>query len=181
MGRRVHAEVSGSDGRRRVMTSLSIASLEDDDLTFVHGMLYEAAFWRRAANRPPLDTALNSPDLALYVRDWGRRGDGGLIARVDDHRAGAVWVRRFHADEHGYGYVDERTPEVCIAVAAEHRGHGIGRCLVAAMLAQLRLQGTHQVSLSVEIDNPARLLYESLGFTPLTTSEGAVTMVRNLA
>jgi ribosomal protein S18 acetylase RimI-like enzyme len=170
-----------SDGRLRVMTSFSLAPLEDHDLVFVHEMLYEAAFWRSADDRPPLDTALSSPDLALYIRDWGRQGDDGLIARVDDHRAGAVWVRRFHAGEHGYGYVDQRTPELSIAVAAHRRGYGIGRCLVAAMLVQLRLQGTRQVSLSVEIDNPALLLYESLGFISVTTGEGAVTLVRNLA
>ncbi len=163
------------------MTSFSITRLDDKDLAFVRAMLYEAAFWRSAVDRPPLEAALSSPDLSLYVRDWGRPGDDGLIAWVDRGRAGAVWVRRFHNDDHGYGYVDERTPELSIAVDAEHRGHGIGGCLVAAMLVQLRLQGTRQVSLSVEIDNPARQLYERHGFTPLTTTEGSVTMARNLA
>jgi ribosomal protein S18 acetylase RimI-like enzyme len=163
------------------MTSFSIASLEAEDLAFIREMLYEAAFWRNAADRPPLGAALRDPDLALYVRDWGRAGDDGLIAFVGQRRAGAVWVRRFGDDDHGYGYVDEHTPELSVAVAAKQRGLGVGRCLVAAMLVQLRLQGAHQVSLSVEVDNPARKLYESLGFTPLTAAEGAVTMVRSLS
>lgn len=163
------------------MTSFSITPIDGSDLAFLRAMLYEAAFWRRAVDRPPLEVALRSPDLSVYVRDWGRPGDSGLIARVDRCRVGAVWVRRFHADDHGYGYVDERTPELSIAVDAAHRGHGIGGCLVAAMLVQLRLQGTRQVSLSVEVDNPARQLYERHGFASLTTTEGAVTMVRNLA
>lgn len=100
---------------------------------------------------------------------------------MGNRRTGAVWVRRFNDDDHGYGYVDDRTPELSVAVVAEHRGHGIGRCLIAAMLVQIRLQGTRQVSLSVEIDNPARQLYESLGFTPTTATGGAVTMVRSLS
>jgi ribosomal protein S18 acetylase RimI-like enzyme len=164
------------------MTSFSITPLEDADLAFVREMLHEAAFWRTAAaDRPPIDVALSDPDLARYVRAWGRRGDGGLIARVEGRRVGAVWARRFHADDHGYGFVDERTPELSLAVVAEHRGLGVGSGLVAAMLVQLRLQGTRQVSLSVETDNPAQQLYERLGFTPLTTTGGAVTMVRDLA
>ena len=163
------------------MTSFSIASLDAADLAFMREMLYEAAFWRATTKRPPLEAALRDPALALYVQDWGRRGDHGLITRLGTRRAGAVWVRQFDDDAHGYGYVDKHTPELSVAVAAEHRGIGAGRCLVAAMLVQLRLQGAHQVSLSVEIDNPACELYESLGFTPLTAAEGAVTMVRSLS
>ncbi len=163
------------------MTSFSIASLQAENLAFMREILYEAAFWRNAADRPSLEAALRDPDLALYVRDWGRAGDDGLVAFVGPRRAGAVWVRRFDDDDHGYGYVDEHTPELSVAVAAEQRGLGVGRCLVAAMLVQLRLQGANQVSLSVEVDNPACTLYESLGFTPLTAANGAVTMVRSLS
>jgi ribosomal protein S18 acetylase RimI-like enzyme len=76
--------------------------------------------------------------------------------------------------------VDERTPELTIAVADGFRGRGIGRCLVSTMLAQLQLRRTPQVSLSVEPDNPARHLYERLGFEPLHRDAGAITMVRRL-
>ncbi len=163
------------------MTSFAIAAVDRDDLGFVHAMLYEAAFWRAGTDRPPLDAALREPDLARYVREWGRHGDDGLVAWIGEHRVGAVWVRRFDDDDHGYGYVDEDTPELSIAVGVEHRGRGIGRCLVAAMLVQLRLRGCDQVSLSVERDNPALQLYEQMGFTPLTGTDGAVTMVRSLS
>lgn len=163
------------------MTSLSIARLVDADLPFVREMLYEAAFWPDTTDAPPLDTALGEPELAIYVQAWGRHGDDGLIARVGCRRVGAVWVRTFDDTNHGYGYVDESTPELSIAVVDEHRGCGIGRCLMAAMLVQLRLQGNGQVSLSVETDNPARLLYESMGFTRLQAAGGAVTMVRSLS
>lgn len=163
------------------MTVFSVTPLEAADLPFVREMLHEAAFWRATVDRPPLDAALSAPELAVYVQDWGRRGDDGLIARVGSRPVGAVWVRRFDDGAHGYGYVDQLTPELSIAVAEEHRGRGIGRCLVAAMLVQLRLRGTGQVSLSVETDNPARLLYESLGFVEGPATRGAVTMVRDLS
>ncbi len=174
-------EVRGSGGRLRAMTSSSMARLEAEDLSFVREMLDEVAFWRTDVVRPPLAVALRDPKLAIDVQDVGRRGDDGLIARVDGRPVGAVGVRWFNDEDHGDGSVDERTPERSIAVTAEHRGHGIGRCPVAAMLVQLRLQGTRQVSLSVETDNPALRSYESRGFTQRPTVEGAVTRVRNLS
>ena len=166
------------------MTSLSILPVTTDDLPFLHAMLYEAAFWRRTDDRPPLSAALRAPELAVYLDGWGRSGDAGLVARMGDRPVGAVWVRRFRDDAHGYGYVDESTPELSIAVTREHRGCGIGGCLLAAMLALLRLEGTAQVSLSVETDNPALSLYRRVGFAPvgdLGATEGAATMVRRFA
>jgi [ribosomal protein S18]-alanine N-acetyltransferase len=71
-----------------------------------------------------------------------------------------------------------------IAVTPERRGCGIGGCLLAAMPALLRLEGTAQVSLSVESDNPALSLFRRVGFTPVgdvEATEGAAAMVRRLA
>jgi ribosomal protein S18 acetylase RimI-like enzyme len=160
--------------------ALSLLPLVADDLPFVREMLHAAAFWRGDTDPPAVDEALHDPALATYVAGWGRPGDTGLIARVDGVRVGAVWVRRFRDDAHGYGYVDERTPELSLAVVAGHRGRGLGRCLLTAMLTELRLAGIGQVSLSVETDNPARGLYEDLRFEPRATVDGAVTMVREL-
>jgi ribosomal protein S18 acetylase RimI-like enzyme len=163
------------------MTSLSVLPVADDDLPFVRAMLFEAAYWRGTSGAPPIDEALREPTLAAYVDGWGRPGDAGLVARVDGAPAGAVWVRRFSDDDPGYGYVDERTPELTIGVASARRGCGIGRCLVAAMLVQLRLDGAAQVSLSVETDNdPAVSVYERLGFVRRAEDGGAFTMVRRL-
>ena len=162
------------------MTSLSIVPIGVGDLPFVRQMLYEAAFWRDPSDAPSLDTALREPELAVYVQGWGRPGDDGLVARVGGRPVGAVWVRCFDAEAHGYGYVDELTPELSVAVVQGQRGLGLGRSLVTAMLTQLRLHGTRQVSLSVETDNPARSLYGRLGFVTTGGSDGAVTMVRTL-
>ena len=56
----------------------------------------------------------------------------------------------------------------------------IGRCLMTAMLVELRLRAVTQVSLSVKNDNPARMLYESLRFVPRETADGATTMAQAL-
>ncbi|MCA1783976.1 MAG: GNAT family N-acetyltransferase [Intrasporangiaceae bacterium] len=162
------------------MAVLSIAPLTDRDLSFVREMLYEAAFWRGTNDAPPINEALNAPGLRIYIEEWGRPGDDGLVASIGDDPAGAVWVRRFSEEAHGYGYVDELTPELSIAVTNRHRGSGVGRCLMTAILAELRLQTIAQMSLSVEDDNPARQLYQSLGFVTWATADGASTMLRTL-
>lgn len=162
------------------MQNLSLRPISNDDLTFARQMLYEAAFWRGEADAAPADEALQRSDLARYIEGWGRPGDRGLIARVSEAPTGAVWVRLFDDADHGYGYIDNQTPELSIAVAKDHRRCGIGRSLLTAMLAQACLDGVARVSLSVEKDNPARSLYASVGFVPTGTVGDAVTMIRPL-
>lgn len=162
------------------MSTLAILPLDTEDLPFARQMLFEAAFWRPDSERPPRDETLQRPDLAVYLEGWGRPGDHGLIAHVSDQPAGAVWVRHFDQHRHGYGYIDDRTPELTLAVAASFRRRGIARCLLIALIVQQRLAGTERLSLSVEDDNPARILYEQLGFTVHQAKGGARTMVRTL-
>ncbi|CAN5123149.1 hypothetical protein BH20ACT8_BH20ACT8_17300 [soil metagenome] len=64
-----------------------------------------------------------------------------------------------------------------IAVAAPHRRAGVGRALLAALLAQARLDGLPALSLSVEADNPARHLYQRMGFV-LVESSGSSQTIR---
>ena len=159
------------------MTSLSLLPIDAGDLAFVGEMLRVAAFWRDDSEAPSVADLLRQPDLAVYLDGWGRPGDAGLVAHVDGEPIGAVWVRRFRDDAHGYGYLDPETPELSIAVAEGHRGCGLGGCLLTAMLVELRLRGVARVSLSVEDDNPARALYERLGFVPVRAADGVTTMV----
>ncbi len=162
------------------MTSLAILPITAADVGFLEAMLVEAAYWRQDTPRPPVAEVLHDPDLAVYLEGWGRRGDHGLVARVSDGPAGAVWVRSFDRDRHGYGYVDDRIPELTIAVDAPHRRRGIARCLMSSMLAHQRLNGVPAVSLSVERENPAVTLYAQLGFEVHEQTSSDQTMVCRL-
>src|SRR3712207_8949587 len=66
--------------------------------------------------RPPRSTLF--PYTTLFRSEgWGRSGDAGVIA--DDAATGpvgAAWYRLFGADEPGYGFVGEATPEFSVAV-----------------------------------------------------------------
>lgn len=135
-------------------------------------------------SRPALSRqqVLAAPELAHYVEGWPRPGDLGVVAVSAGHGVGAAWLRRFPAADPGYGYVDERTPELSVGVRAGDRGRGIGTALCRAVLQRAREAGLEQVSLSVETANPATSLYERLGFTVVqrTPDGGSVTMALTL-
>jgi ribosomal protein S18 acetylase RimI-like enzyme len=141
-------------------------------------MLHHAYYWReRAVPQDPLEGSVQR-----YVMNFGRPGDAAVIALDDTgSEVGAAWYRLFKASEPGYGFVDEHTPELSIAVVPSRRGKGFGDELLEALLAQARRDGFTQVSLSVEPDNPALRLYERHGFTKVGESGGSSTMVAHLA
>jgi GNAT superfamily N-acetyltransferase len=133
-------------------------------------MLRHAYHWRMAQD----------PDLPVfrYVQNWGRRGDAGVIAFQATNVYGAAWYRLFPAAEPGFGFVDEETPELTIAVVPSRRGHGTGAELLVALLGRARADGFARVSLSAEEGQTG--FYERHGFRELRREDGTVTMVADL-
>jgi GNAT superfamily N-acetyltransferase len=115
------------------------------------------------------------PDLpvARYVNNWGRPGDAGLIA-WEAGPVGAAWYRLFPADAPGFGFVDEQTPELTIAVVPSRRGGGVGAELLQALLDHARAEGHAAVSLSAEKDSTR--FYERFGFDAVKDTGTTVTM-----
>jgi ribosomal protein S18 acetylase RimI-like enzyme len=164
------------------MTSPQLREARISDLPFLEEMLFEAAFWRPSLPRPRLEIGLQRPDLARLLHGWGRRGDTALLAVSDAaHPLGAAWYRFWSKDHHSYGFVSEYIPELAIGVRREARGRGVGGLLVRELLAEAARQGIAQVSLSVEVDNPALRLYERLGFERIGREGNAWTMVADAA
>jgi predicted N-acetyltransferase YhbS len=140
------------------------------DVRFLRDMLRHAYHWRLAEDeeRP----------VYRYVQNWGRPGDAGVVAMEGPHAYGAAWFRLFTADEPGFGFVDERTPELTIAVVPSRRGKGAGKELLEALLARARAEGYDAVSLSTD---PAQApYYEKLGFERVRDDAHAVTMLTRL-
>ena len=147
------------------------------DVRFLRDMLHHAYYWRE---REPGEGA---GPVALYVKGWGRRGDTALIALDDGFPVGAAWYRLFRRDQPGYGFVDEETPELAIAVVPSRRGRGLGEALLEALCERARAEGHHALSLSVEGDNGVLVsYYEKHGFVRVREDGGeSVTMRRALA
>ena len=119
------------------------------------------------------------PDLpvARYVNNWGRPGDAGLIA-WENGPIGAAWYRLFKRNAPGFGFVDEQTPELTIAVVPSRRGGGLGGELLEALLDRARRDGYSAISLSAQ--QGMTKLYERHGFRPVDEKDGTVTMKASL-
>lgn len=103
------------------------------------------------------------PEFAHYTRLRPERGDFGLVAE-DDAAVGVAWAIYLPADEPGFGFIDEQTPELCLWVRPDRRNQGIGRHLLRSMADETRRRGIAGLSLSVEAGNHARRLYSSEGY-----------------
>lgn len=160
---------------------IEIRELRDDETPFIEEMLVAALAWRPGVELPPREFVLAHPQVVVFHASWGRAGDVGLVAEVAGEPIGLVWYRFFTAEEHGEGYVDEDTPELAIAVVDDHRGRGVGTQLMEAIHARARGDGVARISLSVDLDNPARRLYERLGYVALEPGDEDGRMVLRLA
>jgi ribosomal protein S18 acetylase RimI-like enzyme len=143
--------------------SLRLALAGDEP--FLLTMLFYAAHANEGPDARPW-ALLANPALARYVVGFGRAGDLGVVAESADRPVGAAWVRLFADDERGYGWVDDETPELAIAVAPEFVGRGLGTRMMRELLGHARSR-YRAMSLSVRKDNPARRLYVRFGFAPI--------------
>jgi ribosomal protein S18 acetylase RimI-like enzyme len=166
--------------RDAVAADVEFRALAKDDLEHVKWALYEAVSWNPERQLPPYESLIEHPELARYHDGWGRAGDLGVLAERDGDLAGVAFCRLFTEDHHGHGYVDERTPELAVAVADAHRGRGIGTRLMLELADTARDSGFARISLSVDADNPAVRLYERLGYRELARDEGGVRMLLDL-
>lgn len=142
---------------------LHIKPAEPQDYDFLLDMHYESIHIEEG--KPPRDELLNSPAIRKYNEKWGRPGDRALIALIGNIPAGAAWYRLFDETNQGYGFVNEQTPELGIAIRPDFRHQGVGVRLMKEIIDQARLDGYSAVSLSVDPDNQGAVkLYEKLGF-----------------
>jgi GNAT superfamily N-acetyltransferase len=159
---------------------MKIRELRADELDFLRAMLVAAIDWRGDGSLPPSEVVLQHPAAAMYHSGWGRLGDVALAADEDGRAIGASWCRLFTEAEHGAGFHDATTPEVAIAVVEDARGRGVGRALLEAMHERLRGEGVRRVSLSVDLDNPAKCLYERLGYAEVQPGDPKGLMLLDL-
>ena len=148
------------------------------DGTFLRRMLAHAANWWPGAPEESVEEIVGRPGTAHYIEGWPAPRDVGFVAETDaGEPVGATWWRFLPADDPGYGFVDEGTPEMSIGVEPAYRGHGLGTLLLGARIDEGRRHGLPALSLSVDPDNPALRLYERHGFRTAGRSGTSLTML----
>ena len=110
----------------------------------------------------------------------GGPGDLGIVAAADGGVVGVAYSRLFTHDGHGHGYLDDETPEVAVAVREDYRGRGLGGWLLNELAQAAEAEGFTRLSLSVAADNPARRLYERLGYEEVSADESGLRMALEL-
>jgi ribosomal protein S18 acetylase RimI-like enzyme len=154
-----------------------IRRLIPEDEPFLWEMLYQAIYVPEGEPAPPREI-VRLPELARYVPGWGDASDCGFLASDAETRqaVGAAWLRLLTGTNRGFGYVDDTTPELSIAVLPEYRGRGIGTQLLVHLLESDC--GHSTISLSVSPGNPAIRLYERFGFEVVGKNDASLTMRR---
>ena len=150
--------------------SFGMRELRPDDTALLARATLGNVNW--SGQRFTMEHVASTPELAHYFTDWPADREFGIVAETTAETSpiGVAWARFFDAHEPGYGFVNERTPEMSVWVASENRGNGLGTALIVQVLEQTRVRGYSAISLSVEDGNPARRLYEYFGFI---TAQGA--------
>jgi GNAT superfamily N-acetyltransferase len=144
------------------------------DVRFLKDMLRHAFYWRSGGT-------VEDASLWRYVSGWGRQGDSAVIGLESGFPIGAAWYRLFQRDEPGFGFVDEQTPEVAIAVVPSRRGRGIGSELLDSLVELAKEQGHRGLSLSAADESPAMHVFAKQGFEKVEQTDGSWTMRLNLS
>ncbi|HET9259325.1 MAG TPA: GNAT family N-acetyltransferase [Acidimicrobiia bacterium] len=160
--------------------TIEIRDADEDDLSTIQRVLYEAVGWDPGRELSPLEVTVELPQLAIYHHGWGRHGDIGVIAEDEGETIGGALCRLFTEEEHGEGFHDEQTPELGVAVWEGHRGKGVGVKLIEALELRAVDAGFETMSLSVEAANPASRLYERLGYRVVADRDDDLLMLKTL-
>lgn len=150
--------------------------IHEDEFHLLDDFLYLAIHQEDPATPVPR-SVLDVPEVAAYIKDWGKTDDFCLVAVDGSEIIGAALARIISGTITGYGNLDEHTPEFLISVKPEYRGRGIGEELMRRLIRLLAERGYQQASLSVQKSNPAHRLYKRLGFSVVREQEDDYLMV----
>lgn len=154
---------------------LIIRDIKPIEYSFLNEMLYQAIFIADKKIVLPREI-IEQPELIKYIQDFGKTGDFCLVAEQYGKLLGAIWIRFIK----GYGFVDNETPELSMAVLNRHRSNGIGKQLLTVMIDKLKGKQLKRVSLSVDRENFAYGFYKEHGFVDYIASEKSIIMTKEL-
>lgn len=159
---------------------ITFCNLHNSESSILEDFLFSALFIPKG--QPALDKSIiKSPELNKYIKNWGKnKSDIAIKATFKNETIALIWGRKFKENSPGFGYIDDYTPELSIAVLSPYRNKGIGTELIKKITESYRKIGCQKISLSVHKLNPAYGLYIRNGFTAVREIDDSIVMVRNL-
>ena len=153
-----------------------------EDIDFLKEMLFEAIFLPQEIKNKLSKDIINQPELNKYFIDWGRPGDLAYVAETSltSKLIGCIWGRLFTLTNKGYGFIDEQTPELSVALSVNYRNQGIGTALGNAIIHNYRQLNYKKLSLNVNESNPSLRLYERFDFKIVKREADSFIMVKEL-
>ena len=158
---------------------VEIRELKPGEYEFLREMLYEAIYFADENQKLPKSIVFE-PQLSKYIDNFGRKGDLAFVIVVENELVGAIWVRLFPESYQSYGFFDEETPELSMAIKENYRNRGFGTRLLKKLLEALKTNGFEKVSLSVDKRNRALDLYQRIGFETVSERKTSLTMLKKL-
>jgi ribosomal protein S18 acetylase RimI-like enzyme len=159
---------------------MMIREIKHKEIDFLREALYLTLYVPEG--QPPFPKSiLDHPDLSKYIDNWGTiSNDLALIAVLKEELIGAIWGRTFSSHKAGFGFVDENTHEISMAVKEKFRNQGIGSKLIDEISKIYFSKGFKSISLSVEKRNRAKSLYVRKEFIIAEDKGADVTMKKVL-
>lgn len=167
------------DKKAADMDAVTVRPIKKEEYPHLKDFLYEAIYLPDNASMPSRDI-IEKPELAVYIKDFGKPDDLCLVAELDGRLLGAIWSRILSGDVKGYGNIGQSTPELAFSVKKDFRRQGIGTKLLKEMLVLLKEKGYERVSLSVNKDNYAYHIYRKHGFQVVKVGEEDYLMMLEL-
>ena len=100
---------------------MTIRKIKANELNFLADMLYEALFVPEGHEPFPKEI-IHDRSLSKYIDNWGKdKYDIAFVVEVDHQLVGAIWGRLLTQENKGYGFVDNNTPELSLAVKSGYR------------------------------------------------------------
>ena len=159
---------------------MTIRALKTSESGFLAEMLYEAIFVPEGYEPLPRDI-IRDKSLSKYIDNWGKDiFDIALVMEDKDQPVGAIWGRLLTKENKGFGYLNDSTPELSMAVKEDYRSQGIGTKLLTGIADAYQKIGVEYLSLSVDKTNRASKLYRHMGYEIAGETETSWTMKKRI-
>lgn len=161
------------------MDNMKNIRIDRSDNFILKEILYHALYVPEGAVRYE-KSVLDLPEISKYVKCWGRNGDFGIKMVAEDKIIGAIWGRLFTVKDPGYGFVNDQTPEITMAMLPGYRNQGLGSKMYRDFEELARELRFTSLSLSVDKANPACRFYLRQGYEIIKEEATAYTMVKSI-